>query len=107
MKKIKIFLIFNLILLLLASCGTVKEGFSMQKKDNSDEFLVEKKSPLLMPPNFNELPIPKSEIILEKDQNNEIKKLITKSDNKSSNSDSSTNNRSTFEELLLGKIKNN
>jgi len=107
MKKIKIFLIFNLILLLLASCGTVKEGFSMQKKDNSDEFLVEKKSPLLMPPNFNELPIPKSEIILEKDQNNEIKKLITKSDNKSSNSDSSTNNKSNFEELLLGKIKNN
>jgi len=107
MKKIRIFLIFNLMLLLLASCGTVKEGFSMQKKDNSDEFLVEKKSPLLMPPNFNELPIPKSEIILEKDQNNEIKKLITKSDNKSSNSDSSTNNKSNFEELLLGKIKNN
>ena len=107
MKKIRIFLLFNLMLFLLASCGTVKEGFSMQKKDNSDEFLVEKKSPLLMPPNFNALPIPKSEIILEKDQNNEIKKLITKSDNKSSNSDSSTNNKSNFEELLLGKIKNN
>ena len=107
MKKIRIFLIFNLMLLLLASCGTVKEGFSMQKKDNIDEFLVEKKSPLLMPPNFNELPIPKSEIILENNQNDEIKKLITKSDNNSSNTDSSTNNKSNFEELLLGKIKNN
>ena len=94
-------------LLLLASCGTVKEGFSMQKKDNSDEFLVEKKSPLLMPPNFNELPIPKSQSILENDKNDEIKKLISKSDNNSSNSDSSTNNASTFEEFLLGKIKNN
>ena len=92
---------------LLASCGTVKEGFSMQKKDNSDEFLVEKKSPLLMPPNFNELPIPKSEGISENNQNGEIKKLITKTDNNSLNSDSSTNNNSTFEELLLGKIKNN
>ena len=92
---------------LLASCGTVKEGFSMQKKDNSDEFLVEKKSPLLMPPNFNELPIPKSESILEKNKNDEIKKLITKSENKASNSDSPTNSNSTFEELLLGKIKNN
>ena len=107
MKKIRIFLIFNLMLLLLASCGTVKEGFSMQKKDNSDEFLVEKKSPLLMPPNFNELPIPKSESILENNQNDEIKKLITKSDKNSSNSDNPTNNRSTFEELLLNKIKNN
>jgi len=107
MKKFKIFLIFNLMYFLLASCGTIKEGFSMQKKDNSDEFLVEKKSPLLMPPNFNELPIPKSESILENNQNDEIKKLITKSDNSSSNSDSSTNSKSTFEELLLGKIKNN
>jgi hypothetical protein len=107
MKKFKIFLIFNLMYFLLASCGTIKEGFSMQKKDNSDEFLVEKKSPLLMPPNFNELPIPKSESKLENNQNDEIKKLITKSDNSSSNSDSSTNSKSTFEELLLGKIKNN
>ena len=107
MKKIRIFIIFNLMLALLASCGTIKEGFSMQKKDNSDEFLVEKKSPLLMPPNFNELPIPKSESILENNQNDEIKKLITKSDNKSSNSDSMINNKSTFEELLLDKIKNN
>tara|TARA_B100000965_G_scaffold290942_1_gene248714 strand:+ start:83 stop:406 length:324 start_codon:yes stop_codon:yes gene_type:complete len=107
MKKIRIFLIFNLMFILLASCGTVKEGFSMQKKDNSDEFLVEKKSPLLMPPNFNELPIPKSESILENDKNDEIKKLIKKSDKNSSNSVSSTNNNSTFEELLLDKIKNN
>ena len=107
MKKIRIFLLFNLMFALLASCGTVKEGFSMQKKDNSDEFLVEKKSPLLMPPNFNELPIPKSESILENDRNDDIKKLITKSDNNSSNADSSTNNNSTFEELLLKKIKNN
>ena len=107
MKKIKIFLLFNLIFGLLASCSTVKEGFSMQKKDNSDEFLVEKKSPLLMPPNFNELPIPKSQSILENEKNDEIKKLITKSDNNSSNSDSSNNNSTPFEELLLGKIKNN
>ena len=107
MKKIRIFLIFNLMLLLLASCGTVKEGFSMQKKDNSDEFLVEKKSPLLMPPNFNELPIPKSQSILENEKNDEIKKLITKSENNSSNSDSSINSNTTFEELLLDKIKNN
>ena len=107
MKKIKIFLIFNLMFALLVSCGTVKEGFSMQKKDNSDEFLVEKKSPLLMPPDFNELPIPKSKNILENEKSDDIKKLITKSDNNSSNADSSTNNNSTFEELLLKKIKSN
>ena len=49
----------------------------MQKKDNTDEFLVEKKSPLVMPPDFNELPLPKtSENIEEKESENNIEKLI-------------------------------
>ena len=43
---------------ILTSCGTLKEGFKNQKKDSSDEFLVEKKSPLIMPPDYNELPVP-------------------------------------------------
>ena len=84
MKKFKIFLVFNFVFTLLASCSTVKEGFSIQKKNNSDEFLVEKKSPLLMPPDFNELPIPKSDNILDSDKNDEIKKLITDSNDNSS-----------------------
>ena len=33
-----------------------------QKKSSTDEFLVEKKSPLVMPPDYNELPIPKEKI---------------------------------------------
>ena len=107
MKKLKIFLLLNLAFVLLTSCGTIKEGFSMQKKNNSDEFLVEKKSPLLMPPNFNELPTPKSEKILDNNKNDEIKKLITHSDNNSSNTDNLNNSSSTLEDLLLGKIKNN
>ena len=106
MKLFKIYIAIS-IAIILSSCSSVSEGISNQKKDNSDEFLVEKKSPLLMPPNFNELPIPKSESILDNDNNDEIKKLITKSDNNSSSSDNSTNNNSTFEELLLDKIKNN
>ena len=58
MKYLKLFGVLNLLLLLL-SCGLVKEGFQNPKKKSSDEFLVEKKSPLVMPPNFNELPTPK------------------------------------------------
>ena len=58
MRHLKIIILSNLFLFLL-SCGTIKEGFSNQKKNNSDEFLVEKKTPLVMPPNYNELPEPK------------------------------------------------
>ena len=57
MKKFKFYFVIS-VALSIASCGTVKEGFSNNKKNNSDEFLVEKKSPLVMPPEFNELPTP-------------------------------------------------
>ena len=50
MNNYKKFIILN-ILLMLYSCGTLKEGFSNNKKNTSDEFLVEKKSPLVMPTN--------------------------------------------------------
>tara|TARA_B100000900_G_C20569300_1_gene712537 strand:+ start:1147 stop:1443 length:297 start_codon:yes stop_codon:yes gene_type:complete len=53
MKKIIIILLF---LSLLSACESA--GFSMKKKDNSDEFLVEKKNPLVMPPNYEDLPKP-------------------------------------------------
>ena len=63
MKYIKSILLLNLILLIF-SCGTVKEGFSTQKKNSADEFLVEKKSPLVMPPDFDDLPKHLLELIL-------------------------------------------
>jgi len=49
MKILKILLILNL-LIFISSCGSVKKAFSNQKKNSSDEFLVEKKLPLVMPP---------------------------------------------------------
>ena len=59
MKKIKINLIFLIIFLILNACKLLKDGFRSQKKNSIDEFLVEKKSPLVMPPDFDELPLPK------------------------------------------------
>jgi len=78
MKKFKLYFVIS-VALSIASCGTVKEGFSNNKKNNSDEFLVEKKSPLVMPPEYNELPTP-NESKVEKETNN-IKTLISKSSN--------------------------
>ena len=57
MKYFKLLIFFQLILFLY-SCSTIKEGFTNQKKSSSDEFLVEKKSPLVMPPDYNDLPVP-------------------------------------------------
>ena len=105
MKNLKIFIFLNIILI-ITSCGTIKEGFTNQKKNNSDEFLVEKKSPLIMPPNFNELPVPKQKDTATQSESDEIKSLISKKKNTEITNDINQKDKS-FEETILKKIKNN
>jgi len=103
MKLFKFFIAIS-IAIILSSCGTIRDGFSNQKKNNSDEFLVEKKSPLVMPPDYNELPIP-DEKKIEK-ENKDIKSLISKS-NQDENNKNLDKKSSSFEGSILKKIKNN
>ena len=53
--------IFFLIILLfiITSCQNVKDALQGKKYESSDEFLVIKKNPLILPPSFNDLPTPK------------------------------------------------
>ena len=105
MRNLRIIILSNLFLFLL-SCGTIKEGFSNQKKNNSDEFLVEKKTPLVMPPNYNELPEPKinqQEITEEK---NPIKSLLLQEEDDLNNNEIDDKDKK-LEDSLLEKIKKN
>ena len=104
MKLYKFFILFN-ILIFLSSCGAVKEGFKNQKKNSSDEFLVEKKQPLIMPPNFNDLPIPEEENSNKKQEKNDFKSLISKNENNEDQYNDGLESKN-LEELLLDKIKN-
>ena len=103
MKQFKFYILIA-IAILFSSCSSLKEGFTNQKKNNSDEFLVEKKSPLVMPPDYNELPIPNEENINE--ESNEIKSLISKS-KKGEIDENFDEKSSSFEGSILEKIKNN
>ena len=105
MKHLKIFILSNLFLFLL-SCGTVKEGFSNQKKNNSDEFLVEKKTPLVMPPNYNDLPEPKINQQEIKEEKNSIKSLLLQEDETLNDNEIDDKDKK-LEESLLEKIKKN
>ena len=105
MKHLKFFILSNLFLFLL-SCGTVKEGFSNQKKNNSDEFLVEKKTPLVMPPNYNELPEPKVNQQEIKEEKNSIKSLLLQEDDILNDNEIDDKDKK-LEESLLEKIKKN
>ena len=104
MKKISSILLFAIVFFSFQSCQTVKEGFTSQKKKSTDEFLVEKKSPLVMPPEFNELPVPKSsENISENETENNIESLISNNDTPE-NSEIQNEN---FENSIIEKIKQN
>jgi len=102
MKKFNLLFIFGIALIILSGCNTVKKGFQNPKKNSSDEFLVEKKSPLVMPPEFNELPIPNQNEDTRQKQENNIKNLI--SDN-NENTDQEASS-SDLEGSILSKIKN-
>tara|TARA_B100000029_G_scaffold318234_1_gene310639 strand:+ start:252 stop:575 length:324 start_codon:yes stop_codon:yes gene_type:complete len=59
-KYITLIFIF-VITLSLTSCGGTRGFLTNAKKPGGDEFLVEKKQPLTMPPNFEDIPVPMSE----------------------------------------------
>ena len=104
MKYIKIIVFLNFILF-FSSCASMKEGFSNQKRNNSDEFLVEKKSPLITPPDYNDLPVPSSDDKPLND-NNAIKSLISNENDKDIKKNKIKDLNKTFEESLIDKIKN-
>jgi len=73
MKKIiKHLLSIILLSVLLTGCKTLKEGLEGSKKSKSaEEFLIEKKNPLELPPDFEVLPVPQNENL----ENTEEKKF--------------------------------
>ena len=106
MKKNNIFLILFM-MLVTVSCQSVKNVLSGTKQENSDEFLVQKKHPLVLPPEFTDLPVPfdESSKVTEIQIEDDIEKLLGMENNtKSTNNTSSS---SSIESFVLKKIKEN
>ena len=103
MKRFSLYYIF--IFTLLVSCSSIQESVG-SKKNNSDEFLVEKKSPLVMPPDFNELPMPNTSETQLEENSSSIKSLIT-SNEETNVSEQNNETNQNLESSILKKIKNN
>ncbi len=107
MKKTNPLIASFLILLFLNSCGSIAEGLGGSKKKGSDEFLVEKKSPLVLPPSFGELPEPgkkpEENIILDKKDTSEIEEIINQSSS-TSTSEKSDDTQNSIEQYIIKKI---
>ena len=94
-----------ILFLLLCSCQGVKDALSGKKYENSDEFLVIKKNPLILPPNFNDLPTPKdvADTTQIESIENEIEDLL--SSIKDNEEVLESNSPSDTESFVLEKIK--
>ena len=103
MKQFNLYIIIT-IAVFLSSCNTLKDGFSNQKKNSSDEFMVEKKSPLVMPPNHDVLPVPNDNKDIETSEK-KIKNYIISDDLDIINTDNFNKTDKSFEKFLLDKIK--
>ena len=98
--------IYNIFLILalssfLFSCG----GFKLQKKANSgEEFLIEKKDPLVLPPDFSKLPKPneQSEMFYEEGS---IKSVFNRNQNSSKEDNDPNSSKSNIQKSILEKIQ--
>ena len=60
-KIIYIFLLFLFVVSCSGTFDSVKRGLTGSKANTADEFLVKKKDPLILPPDFENLPVPDEE----------------------------------------------
>ena len=107
-NNFKFVLSIILVLSYMSGCGTVKEGFVGTKKKNSDEFLIQKKNPLILPPEFENLPKPTTkEANTENNQEFDLEKIINENSSIKTSSSTTTKNSGSLDKSILEKIKNN
>ena len=92
-------------LFLLISCSGLKDAGKVLRNEKvvtTDEFLVKKRNPLVLPPNFEDLPEPGSKTQIKENEEEKIKKIL-----KAPNNNRKSNNQksSSVEETIIEKIR--
>tara|TARA_B100001250_G_scaffold319574_1_gene282402 strand:- start:3011 stop:3319 length:309 start_codon:yes stop_codon:yes gene_type:complete len=101
MKKIKKILLNFILISFLHSCGGASDAAKVLKNEkitNTDEFLVKKRDPLTLPPDYNTLPEPNS---VQQSDGNKINKILKLPQNQSSTNESP----SSVEESIMKSIR--
>ena len=98
MKYLKIIFII-IIFIGLNGCTNFRDAVTGQKKKTTDEFLIKKKDPLILPPDYDNLPIPKSK--KTKDVNSSLEAAIGDVNNSNLSSEPSSN----LENMILKELR--
>ena len=97
-------LILIITIVFLTSCNSFKRAITGEKKKPGSEFMVIKKEPLTLPPDFTDLPEPEEEDVSEEEETVEVKKILKGITN---NTEISTGASEGLEDSILKKIKKN
>ena len=100
MRKINLSLIF---VLFLTSCGGLNDAGKVlrnEKVKSTDEFLVKKRAPLVLPPEYDKIPKPGSKEKIQSNEQENIKNIL-----KVPKAENQNNANSSAEESLLEKIR--
>ena len=103
MHKRKIISLFIITLLVTSCSGTwdsVKRGLTGQKANSTDEFLVQKKDPLILPPDYENLPTPDERALAKEEFSISVENV----EEVFSTENTSSSNSST-EQSILKKIR--
>jgi len=106
MSIIKKNFIFIFIFIFLSNCQGLrnfKKAMTGQKVNTTDEFLIKKKDPLILPPQHDKLPLPKSGDFQEKKEN-VIKSILKTGKNSETKKSSSMSN---VEKKILEELRKN
>ena len=120
MKINKLYTIVLIFLFVLSGCAKISEGMTGTKRSKSaDEFFVHKKKPLVLPPGFHDMPMPKPTQKKQTQDNdvenllgiktqtqNDIENLLKNKKNTNNNTSQSSSDKS-LENSILKKINKN
>ena len=104
----KNFYLLILLFYLLAGCQGLRDGLEGNKKSkNAEEFLIQKKNPLVLPPDYSKLPLPRNTTQKEKlDQEYDFQKELDKRSNTGNKKKSQAKTNSNLEKSIIEKIQN-
>ena len=79
----KVILFITFLMFIVTSCASMQEAGQVlrnEKIKTTDEFLVKKKQPLILPPDYDKIPEPGSSNKTQNNDKDKIRKILKKSD---------------------------
>ena len=98
----KIIHLILIILIFLTACGNIEEAGKVlrnEKIKTTDEFLVKKRKPLVLPPDYNEIPEPGKTVIKSEGEDEKIKKMLRSPEKIKNKSSSSSTEKSIIDKI--------